>query len=104
MRYMNESGKPFRRTTSLTRAGRMTAAQARRRDAEDALTVWRDVVAGAAVKRDPLVREASAAGVGKKRIHDLTGIARSTIDRILTQDYPAGDPKPSLRTAGDDDV
>ena len=99
MRYMTGDGKPFRRTTSLTRAGRMTAAQARRLDAEDALTVWRDVVAGAAVKRDQLVREASEAGIGKKRIHEITGIARTTIDRILGQ--PPGDPKPSLRNMED---
>lgn len=34
-------------------------------------------------RRDELVRRARAAGVSKNRIHVLTGIARTTIDRIL---------------------
>lgn len=33
--------------------------------------------------RDSMVRRAQAAGVSKHRIHVLTGIARTTIDRIL---------------------
>ena len=33
--------------------------------------------------RDDLVRRANAVGVSKNRIHVLTGIARTTIDRIL---------------------
>jgi hypothetical protein len=33
--------------------------------------------------RDNLVRAAVASGVSKHRVHELTGIARTTIDRIL---------------------
>jgi DNA invertase Pin-like site-specific DNA recombinase len=33
-------------------------------------------------RRDPLVRAALEAGVGKDEIHVLTGLGRSTIDRI----------------------
>jgi hypothetical protein len=34
-------------------------------------------------RRDELVRAAHEAGLSKKCIHTITGIARSTIDRIL---------------------
>jgi hypothetical protein len=34
--------------------------------------------------RDDIVRAAYAAGFSKTKIHRLTGLARSTIDRILT--------------------
>lgn len=46
-------------------------------EAEAALQAW------ATVQRDDLVRAANAAGVSKNRIHTLTGIARTTVDRIL---------------------
>lgn len=36
--------------------------------------------------RDDMVRRANAAGVSKNRIHVLTGIARTTIDRILKEE------------------
>jgi hypothetical protein len=45
--------------------------------AESALQAW------ATVQRDDLVRAAYRAGVSKNRIHTLTGIARTTVDRIL---------------------
>lgn len=45
--------------------------------AEAALRAW------ATVQRDELVQAAHRAGVNKNRIHVLTGIARTTIDRIL---------------------
>lgn len=45
--------------------------------AETALRAW------ATVQRDELVQAAHRAGVSKNRIHTLTGIARTTIDRIL---------------------
>jgi hypothetical protein len=35
--------------------------------------------------RDEFVRQAFASGVSKAEIHRLTGIARTTIDRILTE-------------------
>ncbi|MER7733653.1 DUF6003 family protein [Streptomyces erythrochromogenes] len=34
-------------------------------------------------ERDSLVRQAVKAGISKHRIHQLSGIARTTIDRIL---------------------
>jgi hypothetical protein len=45
--------------------------------AEAALQAW------ATVQRDELVHAAHQAGVSKNRIHVLTGVARTTIDRIL---------------------
>ncbi|MDH2428408.1 hypothetical protein [Sphaerisporangium sp. TRM90804] len=50
-------------------------------DAERVLSEWAANVA----RRDDLVRAANAAGVSKHRIHTLTGIARTTIDRILVE-------------------
>jgi hypothetical protein len=50
-------------------------------EAENALTVW----AAQNARRDDLVRRARAVGVPKNRIHALTGIARTTIDRILQE-------------------
>lgn len=35
-------------------------------------------------RRDDLVRQAIQAGVSKHRVHVLTGIARTTIDRIVS--------------------
>jgi hypothetical protein len=43
------------------------------------LSLWR-IIHDA---RDPLVRAAHAAGLNKHRIYKLTGIARTTIDRII---------------------
>jgi len=40
--------------------------------------------------RDNRVRWAVSAGVSKYRVNQLTGIGRSTIDRILTAASPAG--------------
>lgn len=59
-----------------------------REEAEAALTAW------AQVQRDELVRAAHAAGVSKNRIHVLTGIARTTIDRIL--EAPLGTPQQQI--------
>lgn len=47
--------------------------------AERELTQYRRTIEG----RDDMVRRARAAGLSKHRIHALTGIARTTIDRIL---------------------
>jgi len=46
-------------------------------EAEAALQAW------ATVQRDELVQAAHQAGVSKNRIFTITGIARTTIDRIL---------------------
>jgi hypothetical protein len=48
-----------------------------REEAEAALQAW------ATVQRDELVQAAYQAGVSKNRIFALTGVARTTIDRIL---------------------
>jgi predicted transcriptional regulator len=36
--------------------------------------------------RDELVRRALAAGITKKEIHELSGMSRSTIDRITNEE------------------
>jgi hypothetical protein len=54
-------------------------------EAEAALQAW------GTVQRDELVQAAYQAGVSKNRIHVLTGIARTTIDRIL--EAPMGTPQ-----------
>jgi hypothetical protein len=53
------------------------------RQAREMLASWaadRREVAG---RRDEVVRTAAEAGLTKSQIHRLTGIARSTLDRIL---------------------
>lgn len=54
-------------------------------EAEAALQAW------ATVQRDELIQAAHEAGVSKNRIHAITGIARTTIDRIL--EAPVGAPQ-----------
>jgi hypothetical protein len=54
-------------------------------EAEAALQAW------STVQRDELIQAAYHAGVGKNRIHAITGIARTTIDRIL--ETPVGAPQ-----------
>lgn len=61
--------------------GYMTEAQ--RLTLELALTRWADQRRAADASRDDLVRTAVANGISKNRIHVLTGIARTTIDRII---------------------
>ena len=51
-----------------------------REEDEAMLLEWRTVVRS----RDERVRAAVAAGLSKHRVHVLTGIGRSTIDRILS--------------------
>jgi len=51
----------------------------RRLDAENMLKAWADNNA----RRDELIREAVAAGVPIRRIHAITGIARTTVMRVL---------------------
>jgi hypothetical protein len=51
-------------------------------EAERLLTEWAASFGG----RDALVLAAHRAGVSKHRIHVLTGIARTTLDRILTEE------------------
>jgi hypothetical protein len=55
-------------------------------EAEQLLIEWAMV----ARDRDNRVRAALAAGVSKYRVHELTGLGRATIDRILAAGPPAG--------------
>lgn len=55
-------------------------------EAEQMLSEWVMVTRD----RDSRVRIAVAAGISKHRVHQLTGIGRSTIDRILAAATPAG--------------
>lgn len=55
----------------------------RRNEEERALILW----AIGQRERDEIVRRAHFFGVSKHRIHVLTGIARTTIDRILEEEY-----------------
>jgi hypothetical protein len=61
-----------------------------REEAEELLIEWRFVTHD----RDNRVRAAVAAGVSKYRVNQLTGIGRSTIDRIMAASQV------SKRTAG----
>jgi hypothetical protein len=55
-------------------------------EAEQLLSEWVMVTRD----RDNRVRLAVAAGVSKYRVNQLTGIGRSTIDRILAAPAPSG--------------
>ncbi|MER6534660.1 DUF6003 family protein [Streptomyces sp900105755] len=48
---------------------------------EEELRAFRAITDG----RDDMVRRARTAGVSKNRIHVLSGIARTTVDRILKE-------------------
>lgn len=68
----------------------------RAEEAEELLIEWVTVTRD----RDNRVRTAVASGVTKHRVHRLTGIGRSTIDRILAAPTPVGT---SNGTAGGQD-
>ena len=55
-------------------------------EAEQMLSAWVTVTRD----RDRRVRAAVSVGVSKHRVHVLTGISRSTIDKILAAPTPAG--------------
>jgi hypothetical protein len=57
-----------------------------RKEAEHLLAEWATV----SRDRDNRVRAAVAAGLSKYRVHQLTGLGRSTIDRIMAAAAPAG--------------
>ena len=60
--------------------------QAERHALERVKVTWEIELIGWAennIRRDELVRSAVNAGVTKHRVHVLTGIARTTIDRII---------------------
>jgi hypothetical protein len=52
------------------------------RQAREMLAVWAAERTAVAGRRDEAVRAAIAAGLSKSEVHRLTGIARTTIDRI----------------------
>ena len=53
------------------------------REAREMLTAWAAEQDSVASRRDEVVRAAVDAGVSKIEVHRLTGIARTTIDRIV---------------------
>jgi hypothetical protein len=53
------------------------------RQAREMITTWAVAQRAAAVQRDEVVRAAVAAGLSKSEVHRLTGIARSTVNRIV---------------------
>jgi hypothetical protein len=53
------------------------------RQARELLTAWAADQAAIIRRRDEVVRAAVAAGVSKIEVHRLTGIARTTVDRII---------------------
>ena len=61
----------------------MTADEAR-----DALRSWGKRRQSLDRDRDPLVTGALAAGVSKEEVHGLTGLGRTTIDRIAARSTP----------------
>jgi DNA invertase Pin-like site-specific DNA recombinase len=56
--------------------------------AEDMLRRWAEVHA----KRDEVIKTAAAAGISVHRIHKITGVARTTITRILSAELGRSDP------------
>ena len=53
------------------------------RQAREMITTWAAAQRAAAVQRDEVVRAAVAAGLSKSEVHRLTGIARTTVNRIV---------------------
>ena len=60
------------------------------RQAREMLTAWAAEQNAVAGRRDEVVRSAVDAGLSKSEVHRLTGIARTTIDRVLGQASEAG--------------
>ena len=57
-----------------------------------ALRRWGSRQRGRAGERDPLVLAALDAGITREEIHILTGLGRTTIDRIVQVKHETGDP------------
>ena len=53
------------------------------RQAREVVTAWAAERRAVAGRRDEVVRAAVDAGLSKAEVHRLTGIARTTIDRIV---------------------
>ena len=58
-------------------------SEAPREALESALARWKRAGQRHRADRDPLVQIATRLGISKARIHELTGISRVTIGRIL---------------------
>jgi hypothetical protein len=63
----------------------MSELTARQAMIERGLKEWAERRTEWDASRDEIVRGAVAAGISKHRVHVLTGIARTTIDRIVGQ-------------------
>jgi len=64
----------------------MAVEDEQRKAIEFALTSWSEQSRRIEAERDQLVRGAVARGITKHRVHVLTGIARTTIDRIIAKE------------------
>ena len=64
------------------------------RQAREMLTAWAAERMRWTSQRDQVVRAAVEAGVSKSEVHRLTGIARTTVDRIITGAPPATEEGP----------
>jgi hypothetical protein len=53
------------------------------REARQMLTEWAAKQAAVSAERDIVVRQAVRAGLSKIEVHRLTGVARTTVDRII---------------------
>jgi hypothetical protein len=53
------------------------------REARQMLTEWAAKQAAVSAERDIVIRQAVAAGLSKMEIHRLSGVARTTVDRIV---------------------
>lgn len=61
------------------------------RQAREMLSTWAAERRSVAGRRDEVVRAAVEAGLSKAEVHRLTGIARTTIDRIVSPAPEAGE-------------
>ena len=53
------------------------------RQARELLANWAAEHAALTARRDVVIRTALAAGVSKTEVHRVTGVARTTIDRVI---------------------
>jgi hypothetical protein len=66
-------------------------------EARQMLTEWAVKQAAVSTERDIVIRQAVRAGLSKIEVHRLTGVARTTVDRIV--ESPAGGPAAAPREA-----
>jgi hypothetical protein len=70
------------------------------REARQILTEWAAKQAAVSAERDIVIRQAIRAGLAKMDVHRLTGVARTTVDRIVESraDRPATAPSEASRS------